>query len=183
MKLCRVCSIELTLGENWTTSMQKSYSNICLKCERERQKNPKYRETQKKYYLNNKEYLSLQNKQYQIENKEKIQIQRKEYYSLNSEKISIRDKKKRMEIRYDIISYYTDGIMKCMCPGCNEDHLDFLTIDHINNDGAEHRKEIGDGGSNLYYWIYKNNFPEGFQVLCMNCNFSKGKHGHCSKHQ
>jgi len=23
-------------------------------------------------------------------------------------------------------------------------------------------------------WIRKNNFPKGFQVLCMNCNWGKG---------
>ena len=25
----------------------------------------------------------------------------------------------------------------------------------------------------------KNNYPEGFQVLCSNCNFAKGKYGSC----
>jgi len=31
----------------------------------------------------------------------------------------------------------------------------------------------------LYSWLKKNNFPKGFQVLCMNCNFAKGKLGKC----
>ena len=26
---------------------------------------------------------------------------------------------------------------------------------------------------NLYNWLIKNNFPSGFQTLCMNCQFIK----------
>ena len=27
---------------------------------------------------------------------------------------------------------------------------------------------------NLHRWIILNNFPDGFQILCTNCNFAKG---------
>ena len=47
-------------------------------------------------------------------------------------------------------------------------------IDHINGKGTEHRKKIG---FNIYPWLVKNNFPEGFQTLCCNC--SKGHLGYC----
>lgn len=58
----------------------------------------------------------------------------------------------------------------CVC--CGEDGESFLTIDHINNDGAEHRRRIGNGG--LYRWLIKNEFPkDNFQTLCYNCNNSK----------
>ena len=52
----------------------------------------------------------------------------------------------------------------------------------MNNDGAKHRKEIGHGGSLMYSWLIKNNFPPGFQLLCMNCNFAKGIHGGICPH-
>lgn len=29
----------------------------------------------------------------------------------------------------------------------------------------------------LNHWIIRNDFPDGFQVLCHNCNFAKGKKG------
>lgn len=58
---------------------------------------------------------------------------------------------------------------KCVC--CGEDELDFLVIDHINDNGAEHRKEVN--LRVIYRWLWKNNLPEGFQVLCANCNLSK----------
>jgi hypothetical protein len=54
---------------------------------------------------------------------------------------------------------------------------DFLQIDHVNNDGKQHRKVIGQGRT--YFWLKKNNFPSDFQVLCANCNFAKGHYGTC----
>ena len=58
------------------------------------------------------------------------------------------------------------------CVECGEDRYPCLEIDHINNDGAKHRKEIKlQGGSNaLTQWLYRNNYPTGFQLLCGNCH-------------
>jgi hypothetical protein len=33
--------------------------------------------------------------------------------------------------------------------------------------------------SNISVWLVQHNFPTGFQILCMNCNFAKGKLGTC----
>ena len=61
-----------------------------------------------------------------------------------------------------------------VCACCKETEQSFLCIDHINNDGYQHRKEIGfRGGIGIYLWLIRNNFPPGFQVLCFNCNQSK----------
>lgn len=61
-----------------------------------------------------------------------------------------------------------------MCVCCNENRIVFLSIDHINNDGNIHRRELKiKGGTGMYRWLIKNNFPEGFQILCMNCNHAK----------
>lgn len=67
------------------------------------------------------------------------------------------------------------GGYRCKC--CGETERVFLTIDHMNDDGAEHRKQIG---SALYRWLIKNNFPPNFQVLCINCQVGrKYCHGTC----
>jgi hypothetical protein len=58
--------------------------------------------------------------------------------------------------------------LKCSC--CGEDTYEFLTIDHINNDGKQHRREIQ---STIYLWLIRNNFPKEFQTLCFNCNCGK----------
>ena len=63
------------------------------------------------------------------------------------------------------------------CAWCGETDPDVLEIDHVNNDGAAHRRElttiIGRGGSAMYTWLRSNGFPPGFQVLCANCNKRK----------
>ena len=78
------------------------------------------------------------------------------------------------KIKKEVIKIYGG---KCIC--CGETHIEFLTIDHINGGGTAHRKKLHGGGIKVYNWLRKNNFPKEFQVLCMNCNFAKGKFGYC----
>lgn len=76
------------------------------------------------------------------------------------------------ELKLKIFNHYSNNDIKCIC--CNERNLMFLTIDHINNDGAKHRKQIREETGNTFYlWLKDNNYPEGFQVLCYNCNIGK----------
>lgn len=71
---------------------------------------------------------------------------------------------------------------KMCCDICNEDDIDVLTIDHIAGGGTKQRLKIfendskyryGGGGNKFYYWLIKNKFPEGFRVLCRNCNWKE----------
>jgi 5-methylcytosine-specific restriction endonuclease McrA len=70
------------------------------------------------------------------------------------------------------LEHYSGG--KPYCKGCGIENLEVLTIDHIHEDGAAHRKEIG---QSVQRWLIANKFPEGFQVLCWNCNNAKHRHG------
>lgn len=66
---------------------------------------------------------------------------------------------------------------KCNCKcGCNVTKRNHLTVDHVNNDGHIHRKEVG---FSIYRWIIKNNFPKDLQILCWNCNCAKQQYGGC----
>lgn len=78
-------------------------------------------------------------------------------------------------VRYrdEALRAYSVGEPKCAC--CGETTYQFLSIDHIEGGGNEHRRAVG----KLYLWLRRNNFPEGFQVLCYNCNFAKGHYGSC----
>jgi hypothetical protein len=63
----------------------------------------------------------------------------------------------------------------CVC--CGETELEFLTVDHINGGGTQHRKKVR---GRLYDWLIKNNYPKDeYQILCMNCNLAKGVFGKC----
>jgi hypothetical protein len=81
-------------------------------------------------------------------------------------------KKHNQKLRHDILVHYSGGLPACSC--CGEKHDEFLTIDHINGGGTDHRRMGIKGGYATYRWLIKNNFPPGFQILCMNCNFAKG---------
>lgn len=70
------------------------------------------------------------------------------------------------KIRLEVLTHYG---LKCAC--CGENEIQFLCIDHINNDGKEHRKTVPAGY--FYRWLKKNNYPSGFQTLCWNCNMAK----------
>lgn len=60
------------------------------------------------------------------------------------------------------------------CVYCGENRLIFLTLDHINNDGAAQRREIGiTCGRNYYVWLRQNNYPPIIQIACFNCNCAK----------
>lgn len=72
---------------------------------------------------------------------------------------------------------------KCQCPGgCSEYRYEFLTVDHINNDGMAHRERATGyerAGTGFYRWIIKSGFPKNLRLLCMNCNFARGRYGRC----
>lgn len=92
-------------------------------------------------------------------------------------------REKRAKIKDAVFIAY--GGYKCAC--CGETEPMFLSIDHIENNGAEHRREItgkrNSAGYHTYKWLYDNNFPEGYQVFCMNCNHGKRMNGGVCPHQ
>lgn len=90
----------------------------------------------------------------------------------------IKDKVRRDENRKSVLERYGG---KCVC--CGEIELYFLAIDHVEGNGNTHRKEINKYGSGFFEWLIKNNFPEGFQVLCHNCNMGKHLNGGVCPHQ
>jgi hypothetical protein len=74
----------------------------------------------------------------------------------------------------------------CLCQCCGETELAFLGIDHINGEGAKHRREISKNKTRtgtIYGWLRKNSFPGGFRVLCHNCNLGSYMNGGICPHQ
>jgi hypothetical protein len=107
------------------------------------------------------------------------------YFQRNKQKLSKCQKEYRQQQRLICLVHYSDNPPKCAC--CEEQHIEFLTIDHIHGGGNIHRLKILGGKSHagipFYLWLIRNNFPEGFQVLCFNCNSLKTKNiQFCSVH-
>jgi len=100
----------------------------------------------------------------------------------------VKTKKKKYiaDVRFKVLQYYSERLSNsnipcCRCCGENS-HVDFLALDHI---AGKHKMnyepeliKLGYSskflGSSLYKWIEDSDFPDGFQVLCANCNFAKG---------
>lgn len=147
---------------------------------------------QKEYAQKDKERHAEYSRNYRTrmgdEYREKMVNRRKEAISAMSEaelaefRRKEADKSRRIaaNLRQQVFAAY--GGFKCAC--CGETEPLFLTIDHINNDGHEQRRN-GDyrGGTAFYQWLKKNHFPAGYQVLCMNCNLGKHRNGGVCPHQ
>lgn len=80
------------------------------------------------------------------------------------------------EARSLVVAHYGG---KCKC--CGEEEPLFLAIDHKNDDGSNHRKEIG-RGLPMYRWIIDNGFPDTLQLLCHNCNYGRYANGGICPH-
>jgi len=78
-------------------------------------------------------------------------------------------RKAREKLRDEVYAAY--GGYRCKF--CDETRIEALQIDHVADDGADHRRRIGRGGQALYSWLKRHNYPSGFQVLCASCNTVK----------
>jgi len=58
---------------------------------------------------------------------------------------------------------------RCSCPRCPETNPAFLTLEHLNGDGAAHRKAVGRG--HAIADLRRRGWPkDGYTLLCWNCN-------------
>jgi hypothetical protein len=77
----------------------------------------------------------------------------------------------------EVLAAYGDS---CKC--CGESEPLLLTIDHIANDGKQHRTEVG-GSHSFYLWLRRNKYPQDrFQCLCFSCNMGKFRNGGVCPH-
>lgn len=87
-----------------------------------------------------------------------------------------RDYNRRM--RLSVIQHYGG---KCVC--CGETEEAFLCIDHVEGGGNAHRRELVSdsrgSASRMCQWLVLNGFPDGYQLLCANCNMGKERPGGC----
>ena len=93
--------------------------------------------------------------------------------------------------RLKVLQKYSKRLSNSNIPCCNccgeNFHIHFLAIDHIAGkkemDSEPELVKLGYSSKfisgALVNWLLKNNCPEGFQILCHNCNQAKGWHGKC----
>ena len=120
----------------------------------------KKRVYQREHYRENREYYIKYNS---------------EYAKLHRKQKNQNEKRYKQRLKLEVLSHYGGSPPQCAC--CAEKALEFLTIDHIIGGGNRHRKELK--RQNLYSYLKVNNYPLGYRVLCMNCNFAIGHFGYC----
>lgn len=127
----------------------------------------------KKYYLEDKENHKKRSVKWQKDHPEAVKEMRKRTYLKNKEKANARSRAYTLRRRIQVLEAYGGKSPKCKICKCKEVKL--LHLDHIYNDGAKDRKEIGKLGAGFYGWLIKNNYPnkDRFQILCKNCNWLK----------
>lgn len=78
--------------------------------------------------------------------------------------------KHRDDIKHETFRYYSKGgVIKCA--SCGFTDIRALSIHHVNGGGNQDRQEISHGGWNFYEMLKKAGWPEGYRVLCINCQF------------
>jgi hypothetical protein len=150
-KDCRRVYRQANRGTEWATE----------KARRDRDRDH-YLQQRRASYQRNRDVLRAKNRRYYQQHKDRLAPARRQ-----------RMRESRRTLRLETLTAYGNA---CAC--CGETEEAWLLMDHINGDGAEHRRQIG-GGSVLYRWLRDHDFPEGFQVLCANCSMAKERPGGC----
>lgn len=70
------------------------------------------------------------------------------------------------KLRGRVMAHYGGSV--CVC--CGETEMAFLCMDHVNGGGSRHRRADHIARASIYQWLVNRGFPEGFRVLCANCN-------------
>lgn len=100
-------------------------------------------------------------------NPEKRRAQHRQSHHRRRDKILAKNHERTIKRKIRVLAHYSNGSMACA--QCDRSRLYSLAIDHVN----DMNRKGPDGGTKLYLWLEKNGFPDGFQVLCHNCNTLK----------
>ena len=148
------------------------------------------------YYQKNKKRLQAYQKKHYEEHRDLINQRKRELYQSNE--VYRKDRLTRSRLRYanlppearergreqkraekrrlkiEVLTHYGNGKFACVI--CGENRFPCLSVDHIGGDGANHRTSLGwgkAGGTRIYRWLRDNDYPDGYQTLCMNCQWAK----------
>jgi len=134
----------------------------------------------KEYYEAHKEEIKRKARERYKKNRARILNQKNERYTRERDNILTRRRKawkENSEIKKNHDKYHRQLKNKCYeilggkCVRCGEANHDLLSIDHINEDGAQERKSLTlvKLRSNIVNGVNRENY----QLLCFNCNLKK----------
>lgn len=109
-------------------------------------------------------------------NRDKVRAWGRDWRERNRERSRELNTKYNRETKQQIMAHYGGA---CIC--CGETTIEFLTLDHINNDGGQDRKSarVGHGGYRHYKKLLQGPPRTDLQILCLNCHHAKTFMGTC----
>ena len=134
----------------------------------------------KEYYEAHKEEIKRKARERYKKNRDRILNQKNERYARERDEILVRRRKawkENPEIKKNHDEYHCQLKNRCYeilggkCVHCGESDYNLLSIDHINEDGAQERKTLT--LVKLRSNIVNGANRENYQLLCFNCNLKK----------
>ena len=143
---------------------------ICLNCGAE------YQSRARLCVLCNKKKRKQYRKEHHIKNRERDYKNSRAWIKNNKERYNevckLWSREYRKNIKKIVVDYY-GGVCAC----CGEKDIRFLCVDHIHGGGNRHKKLLR--RSDMPIYLRQENYPEGFQILCYNCNMGKSHYKVC----
>lgn len=141
----------------------------------------KLKATQTRYRTNNGEKISARKRAAYAANRESERARQQAFRSANAEQVNAANALwsagYRARLRAEFIAEYGGA---CAC--CGEREPLFLQLDHINNDGAAHRREHKTGAK-LLAALKRSGWPKDrYRLLCANCNHGRALNGGVCPH-
>jgi len=125
------------------------------------------------YYQRNKERILENNKKWRENNRELLLSYAGVWRTEHPDTCHQYTRKTREKAKLSILRHYS-GREQPKCAHCGIEDIDVLCLDHILDNGKEERHSLGQGsGYKFYRWLKRNDYPNGYQVLCANCNLKK----------
>lgn len=161
MKICGGCLQTLPRNEEHFGADSKTFDNMRSRCRTCVSK------SKKDHYSRTRPQQRAKQIVYQRQNRERL-------YAYNA----AWSRKRNAVLRAEMLTAYG-----ACCNCCGEREPIFLDLDHVENDGAAHRREVGNN-TQVMVQLRAQGWPKGrFQLLCCNCNQGKARNGGVCPHR
>ncbi len=128
----------------------------------------KEKEQHHRYYTTHKTEQKVFMHNWYLNNKERVLTKSRNRRLADKQYANKMNRAYRLRIRLDVLTHYGNGVLACV--KCGYSDIRALSIDHINGEGNKDRKRRK---HNTYKYLINDNYPKGYQTLCMNCQCIK----------
>ncbi len=146
---------------------KKEYNRLWHQRNKERLR--EYRRAYKKEWAKaNRDKVNASKRRHYLTHKEQIREQNRRTRANHPDTVKAGLKRYSLKVKTEVLTHYSSGPLACV--KCGFSDMRALTIDHIHGGGNKHRVLLN---RNIYVWLRQNNYPAGYQTLCMNCQLVK----------